>query len=74
MKSPRTENRQNESMAIETGSSSITGVPLFKDLQSSKFKHHDSGFRSIELADQLTHGKKQFNVNSTTKSLGKYNE
>ena len=41
---------------------------------AQKFKHHDAGFYSIELADSLTLGKKQFNANSITQRGSKQEE
>ena len=62
--------RMSESMAIEIGSQSVVATTtLSRDASndSRKFKHHDSGgFRSLELDDQLTLGKKRFNVNSVS--------
>ena len=44
------------------------------DVTKSKFKHHDSGFHSMELSDFLSDGKRQFNANSVTSQAAKFDE
>ena len=40
--------------------------------QKSKANHHDTGFRSIELSDQVSKAKLVFNVNTTSTKIAKY--
>ena len=39
---------------------------------ASNLRHHETGFRNIELSDVVKESKKKFNVNSTTRSVTKY--
>ena len=40
--------------------------------QRSNHNHHDTGFRSIELSDQVSKAKLVFNVNTTSTKIAKY--
>ena len=65
----RADKRKSESV---TGKSAM--VSLMRDLSKQKFKHHESGFHSIELTDQMQIAKKQFNRNTESLDTGKTNK
>ena len=71
MRSPaaKTEARHNE--GIMTGSQTILGN---ESASPARLKHHDSGFRSLELSDFVSDGKKQFNINTTTSRPQKHDD
>ena len=76
----RKDKRRSESLAGSQnrtgllGSTAADGAPGGAESMTgaARFKHHDIGFRGLELDDDLKMGKRSFNVNSVTRKLARH--
>ena len=76
----RKDKRKSESLAassrrgegIQATPGSSAADTTLDTIGAARFKHHDVGFRGLELDDDLKMGKRSFNVNSITRRLAKY--
>ena len=76
----RRDKRKSESLAASSrrveglqATSGDNAAETTRDtIGAARFKHHDVGFRGLELDDDLKMGKRSFNVNSITRRLAKY--
>lgn len=63
-------NNPSSMLNLDPNSSSCQEDP--SNTNAARFKHHDIGFRGLELDDELKMGKRSFNVNSMTRKPTKF--
>ena len=74
----RKDKRKSESLAARIPSSMLNLDPNSNPSADpasgteARFKHHDLGFRGLELDDELKIGKRSFNANSMTQKPAKF--